>query len=344
MFLKNKLTLLHLCVRMLFCLVFCGIHAFAADPGASYPAQSMVSDQKAGSVLVYNIYTSSASEAWDVNSRINLTNTNATSSVAVHLFFIDGESCSVADSFLCLTPSQTITYLASDIDPGVTGYLIAVAVDRTGWPTNFNYLIGDAFVKLPSGHLGNLLAEAFAATFVADGAHDSSADTATLWFDGSGRPHSYNPLPRVLAADNLSSRASESTQYLVVNRIGGNLTASAAPVGSLFGLLYDDAERAFSFNLTTQYCQLAGVLSNSFPRTVPRLESIIPAGRSGWMRLTDNLSGSGILGSIFECNPAGNKADSFNGGHNLHKLSFNLTNAGTNYAPRLEIPIFPPAC
>ncbi len=35
--------------------------AFAADPGLVYPAASEVSDQKAGSVLFYNTYTSSAS-------------------------------------------------------------------------------------------------------------------------------------------------------------------------------------------------------------------------------------------------------------------------------------------
>jgi hypothetical protein len=326
-------------------LVFCSLHALAADPGQSYSAASMVSDQKAGSVLVYNVYSSDASQAHRVNSRINLTNTSLSSSASVHLFFVDGETCSIADSFLCLTPNQTVTYLASDVDPGVTGYLIAIAVDSSGWPANFNYLIGDVFVKLASGHYGNIGAEAFAATFTIDNdVHDPSTGTATLWFDGSGRPHSYNPLPRVLAADNLSSRADDTSQYLVVNRIGGNLGIASAPVGTLLGLLFDDAEHAYSFSFNSPYCQLRGEMTGSFPRTVPRLDTVIPAGRSGWMRLTDYAASSGILGAMFECNPADNKVNSFNGGHNLHKLLFNLTNAGTDSAPRLVIPIFPPAC
>ena len=343
---NHKHTLAQTCAYLLICFVLGTLSVMAADPGANYPASSMVSDQKAGSLLVYNVYASSASEPQDINSRLSITNTSAASSVAVHLFFIDGASCTVADSFLCLTPNQTISYLASDIDPGVTGFLIAVAVDRrTGQPINFNHLIGDVFVKIPSGHFGNLLAESFAATFTQTEEYDASAGSAMLWFDGSGRANSYNPLPRTLAADNLSGRATQSTQYLIVNRIGGDLSLSAAPVGTLFGLLFDDAEQAFSFNFTTPYCQLAGELANNFPRTVPRLESVIPAGRTGWMRLTDYGTTGGILGSVFDCSPVtGSVANAFNGAHNLHKLSFNLNGAGTANAPHLEIPLFPPAC
>ena len=60
--------------------------------------------------------------------------------VNVHLFFVDGTSCGVADAFVCLTANQTATFLMSDIDPGTTGFIVAVAVDQQGCPVNFNQL------------------------------------------------------------------------------------------------------------------------------------------------------------------------------------------------------------
>ncbi|MEK7830744.1 MAG: hypothetical protein AAB401_06625, partial [Acidobacteriota bacterium] len=104
----------------------------AVGPGGNFPSSAEMSDQKAGSVLVYNIYTSSTDPNRQ-NTRINLTNTNSQLAAFVHLFFVF-EGCSVADNFVCLTPNQTASFLMSDLDPGVTGYMVAVAVDALGCP------------------------------------------------------------------------------------------------------------------------------------------------------------------------------------------------------------------
>lgn len=310
------------------------INCPAAGPGALFPVTAEVSGQKAGSVLVYNLYSSSVAAPNTQNTRVSLTNTHPTQRIAVHLFFVDGATCSIADSLICLTPNQTASFLSSDIDPGTTGYIVAVASDLlTGCPVNFNFLIGDEFVKLSSGHAANLAAESFAALAGGLPLCDANSPTAVLNFDGV----SYNRVPRVLASSNIPSRADGNDTLLVLNRLGGNLATGAATLSSLFGIFYDDAEQPFSFSFNPGVCQLRSSLSNSFPRTTPRLEQIIPAGRSGWAKFY-SLNDQGLLGAVINFNPnATTAAGAFNQGRNLHKLA--LTSSAV-----LTIPIFPPNC
>jgi len=299
-------------------------------PGALAETTSPINDQKAGSVLIYNIYTSSTDPNRQ-NTRINLTNTNPSEAVAVHLFFVDGASCAVADSFICLTPNQTASFLASDLDPGTTGYIVAVASAANGCPLDFNYLIGDQYVKFGSGHAANLGAEAITAIDGGLPPCDGNSTTAVLEFNGL----SYNVVPRALALDNIPSRADGNDTLLILNRIGGNL--GTATLTGIFGILYDDAENALSFSFSPGLCQLRGSLSNNFPRTAPRFEQFIPAGRSGWIKLYSQ-NDQGLTGAVINFNPnAAASAGAFNQGHNLHVLSNTASMVYT-------IPVFPPNC
>ncbi len=302
-------------------------------PGVNLPPTSQVSATKSGSVLVFPYYTSDASNPSRTNTRISITNVENSWQACVHLFFVDGASCSVADSYLCLTPNQTTSFLMSDLDPGVSGYMVAVLVDCvTGCPLNLNTLIGDEYVKLASGHAANLAAEAIAGLPGATALCDSNSSATELKFDGV----MYNQLPRVLALSNLGSRADGNDTLLVINRIGGDLAGGAATLGTLFGLLYNDAENAFSFSFTAG-CQFRGVLTDSLLRTTPRLTTVIPAGRSGWLKLW-GANDVGLFGVALNFSPnAAANAGAFNQGHNLHKLT--LTPAAS-----LTIPVFPPSC
>jgi len=325
--------------------------ALAQNPGLPFPTTSEVSDQKAGAVLFYNVYSSSAVNANAENTRINLTNTSSTSSAFVHLFFVDGNSCSPADAFVCLTPNQTTSFLTSDVDPGTMGYLIAVATNPlTGCPTDFNFLIGDEFVKFATGHQANLGAEAFAAVVLSTsgpGTCDATATSATLFFDASaaGMPISLNRVPRVLAVDSIPSPADGASTLVIINRFGGNLLTGAATIGSIFGILYDEAEKGFSFTFFSAACQIKFLLSDNFPRTTPRFSRVIPAGNFGWMKFWTDDSTRGILGAVLYRNgAAATSPGAFNGGHNLHKLTLNNFGTGTTAAPSITIPIFPPTC
>jgi hypothetical protein len=310
------------------------VNCAAAGPGAPNPAQSEISDQKPGSVLIYPIYSSMMASPSRENARISITNTDPTRSVAVHLFFIEDDSSSVADTFVCLTPNQTASFLASDFDPDVTGYLIAIAVDqRTGCPINFNHLIGDEYVKLSTGHAANLAAEAFAALTGAPPICSDTTTTVDINFDGI----SYNAAPRALAADNIPSLVDGNSTLLVIDRIGGNLATGVSTIGQIFGIAYDDMEHSFSFEQSTSRRQFRMILSNTFPRTTPRLSSIIPSGRTGWLKFWRSSDG-GIIGAVINFNPnAAANASAFNQGHNLHHLKL-TTEASFN------MPVFPPSC
>lgn len=309
------------------------VNCQAIGPGAAPQAASPVSDQKAGSVLIYNVYTSSASAPNTQNTRISLTNVDQSRAAYVHLFFVDGSNCSVADSYICLTANQTTSFLASDLDPGTTGYIVAVAVDRQGCPINFNYLIGDEYVKFSSGHAANLGAEAISAIAGGLPACNENSVTAALAFDGV----SYNAVPRALALDNIPSRVDGNDTLLVLNRIGGSLATGAATLTNIFGIFYDDAETGVSFTFNPGVCQFRSSVSGAFPRITPRFETFVPAGRSGWLKLY-STNDQGILGAAlnFNANAEAN-AGAFNQGHNLHKLTLTTSASYT-------IPIFPPSC
>lgn len=313
----------------------------AADPGLMMPVNSAVSDQKTGSILVYNVYTSSVTSFLNQNSRISLTNTSDFVSANVHLFFVDGTSCSVADSYACLTQNQTISFLASDLDPGITGYLVVVAVDVRGCPVNHNYLIGDAYSKFVSGHTGNLTAVAMAAQFDTFTGCNASSTTAALVFDVAGTPNSYNPLPRTVAVSGIPDRATGNDMMLILNRMGGNLGTGIGGLGSLVGVLYDDGENAFSFTFSSAACQFRSSLTNNFPRTAPRFETIITAGRSGWLKMYADNPNIGLMGATFNHNPnSAALTTAFNGSRNMHVITLNNTGLAVSFT----IPVFPPSC
>ncbi|MFZ4986311.1 MAG: hypothetical protein ACOYLF_12695 [Blastocatellia bacterium] len=339
-------------------MLFVPLSVWGADPGLAFPSTSEMSDQKAGSLLVYNYFTSSACCALQENSRINITNTNSTEGVTVHLFFVDGSTCSVADSWLCLQPLQTSTFSLAEVDPGTSGYVVAIAAEgptgyhgggNTGRPISFNYLIGDEFITLASGHLANLGAEAFSvvdgtdpitgAPIPIDPAYVANTPTATILFNGT--PGNYNRVPHVVAVSSLPSPSdglsgSFDTQ-VILNRIGGSLLGQSDPLGNIFGNLYNDAGVSASLTFNSSSCQLKAGITRTFPRTVPRPNVHIPAGRTGWLRLYPPTLDVGLLGSVLVSDNSPSSTSPYSGGRNLHVLRMS---SSVTYM----MPVFPPTC
>ncbi len=292
------------------------------------PPEAAPSNTKPGSVLFFNFYSSDISKPQLENTRFNITNTDAARSVIVHLFFVNADDCRVADTFICMTPNQTVSFLASEYDPGVQGFLVAVAVDaQRGCPINFNHLIGSEFFKLQSGHAANLGAIAIAALPGGPMACDPTDTTARLDFDGTD----YNRVPRALAVDNIQSPLDGNSTLLILNRVGGNFsTGTATRLGDLLGLVYDDKEKGYSFTFDPSGCQYVNRLINGTPRISPPLTTVIPRGHTGWLRL-QHVTNAAMLGAVVSFHPNG-----FNQGHNLHALTY--TDAS------ITIPTFPPSC
>ncbi|NDD63114.1 MAG: hypothetical protein EBZ36_03910, partial [Acidobacteria bacterium] len=296
-------------------------------PGGLTAGMGALSGQRPASMLIYPLYTSSVN-AGGQESRFTLTNASPDLTSYVHLFFVDGTSCSVADMFVTLTPSQTVSFLASDLDPTVTGYLVALAVDDIGFPQHFNHLLGSVYVKFDSGHSANLPAAGIAA--LAGGIRPvmplETETSMDLYLDGI----SYSEIPRTLALSSIPSRADGNQTMLVVNRIGGNFVGSGGQrLSSLYGLLFDDRENAKSYTVAGGSCQIRLTLSGTTVRTTPRFDALIPAGRTGWMKISSSED-EGILGAMINYNPNG-----FNQGHLLHALT-------TTRSVVIKVPMIPP--
>jgi hypothetical protein len=295
--------------------------ALAADPGVDVPATSEISDQKAGSILIYNYYTSSPSGATNNhNTLINVTNTNATEDVYLHVFFV-ANTCTVADYYLFLSRNQTWSEPVSNFDPGFTGYIIMVAANDDGVPISFNYLIGDEYIKLPTGASANLGAEAVAAVYTGTlplSEAETGAPLVSLDFNGT----EYNRMPVVLAASNVPSRGDLNETTIVLNSVNGNLSLGLTSLPSRIPvLLYDDEERVFSTFLNGGACQVERLINDTNLRTVPRFTTVVPADKTGWLRINANGPVTHMLGAQFNFNPnAAARPDVFNGGHNLHIL------------------------
>jgi CSLREA domain-containing protein len=301
------------------------------EPGTPLPAGLRAGDDKPGSVIFFPIYASSGDSPQAENTRVSLTNNDRERRARVRLFFVNGASGGVADSFVCLGPTQTLNFLVSDYDPGVRGYIVAVAVDEHGCPTKFNQLTGSEQVKLQSGHAASLGATAFAALADAPAPCTPGAATATLRFDGVH----YNAAPRTLALSNLPAPADGNETLLVVSRLGGDLSGSGGgALGEFAGLLFDGEARAYAFNFTAAECQLRRVVSDAFPRTQPRWTSAVGRDTSGWLLFASRSNAAVVGVSINKATGAG----AFGQGHNLHYLDVTTT-------ATLTVPVLaPPAC
>ncbi len=187
--------------------------------GSNAP-RSHASSTKAGSVLFFHRYTSSSAQNSSINTLLSLTNTNPRDGVTVRLFLVS--DCLVKSSEVNLSPSQTATLLASDLDADHNGYIIATAIDGRGVPTQFNWLIGAATMRDSLGHEATY--NAFSVAKRTGGAVNAAdgAVTADLLFDGTV----YDQLPKNVAVDNIPVQTGPAAAFsdVILYSPSSNLT------------------------------------------------------------------------------------------------------------------------
>jgi hypothetical protein len=308
--------------------------------------QIEVSDQKPGSILVFPYYTSNAQTKADTRITIsNLAGTlsplpqppnpgtiAATGTIIVHVFFLRGSDCQQSDMFVCLTKGASISVKASEQDPEVTGYVVAVAVNEMGRGSHANALIGNAFVSTPDV-AGNYGAEAFAALPVPQVANPfgfelpmNPDNTQNLNLDGV----QFDRAPDQFAVE-IQSPNDATGQTIVHASVNGDIAGAAMTNVSQLGtgLVVRGDEKQGSFvRFISGNCQSVNVINAGAPRVPTGLGVFLPKGSIGTMVYNTSAGSVGLL-----LTP---KSNAWSGIRTLHKTR--TRNA------RLVVPVFMPVC
>lgn len=295
---------------------------------AAVAAALRQSDQKPGSVLFYHRYLSSIGTSSGNNTTISITNTSLTDSVKVRMFFISSIDCQPFEQAICLAAQQTTSFVMSDFDPGTTGYVIAVACDAQGRPTQFNWLIGNAQLRqtspLNSQKFDSTLS-AIALAKITSGALTPANNVAEMAFDNT----TYDRLPAQLAADNLPSQGTSAANA------NATVLSLYRPLASLAGGA-PSAQLNFTLNNSTGQSttgtQALGCYTDmrlSSLRVNPTVATTLPVGKTGWMRISAADNGP-LIGAQFN-------SGLYTSGTSLRAVTF-----ASDY--RIAIPIKVPGC
>ncbi len=244
--------------------------------GSSAP-RSASGGTKAGSVLFFHKYTSDTNRQNEVNTLITLTNTNPRDAVGVRIFFV--HDCMYEDQFVTLVGNQSRTLVASRESPGKTGYVMAVAVNSQGLPSQFNWLIGNANLRDGSGHEASYNAFAVAKRSAGPVSFNDGGSSFDIKFDNT----EFDRLPKLVAIDSLQNQDPVAgpavTTGVALYSPVADLVREQPAAFNLTATAYDNTGRPVSQELGVS-CMLNKSVGEVW--TVPPFNSIISANRPGW--------------------------------------------------------------
>jgi hypothetical protein len=248
--------------------------------GSNAP-RSSASSTKAGSVLFFHKYTSDTARVNEVNTLITLTNTNPRDAAIVRVFFVhDGI---FEEQFVTLAANQSRTLLASKQSPNMAGYVMAVAVNSQGAPTQFNWLIGAASLHDDFGHEASYNAFAVAKRSAGPVNFNENGQSASIKFDNT----EFDRLPKTVAIDSLenqdpSAGPAVATEVSLYSPLTDLSTMTPGPY-VVSATAYNGGGKAFTQELNVDTALHASV-EQIWTQTP--FSSIVPADHPGWASFT----------------------------------------------------------
>jgi hypothetical protein len=284
------------------------------EGGGPMPAPHI--EHAPGSILIFPIIKSSASDPTNLNTRVWISN-QGPYSVRMLVFFIDGSTGYLSASYIRLTEKQVMTFLASDMAPDLTGFLIAICIDEDGYPIDNNYLIGSAAVKI-TGY-GSCSVQAYTIRALRSLTYSTGVESVNLNFDGVD----YEFLPSTLLANDIASYTDNNRGLVILNNIAGSLQGRLTPWGT------DTLEKKVYEMIGIEHSQFWGSLSGPqlyktlADADIPLFTTYIPTGEIGSISFASSDLTKGLIGAVLNYN-ADSNAGSFSGG-SLLQVSDYLT-------------------
>lgn len=278
-------------------------------------AAKLVGDQKPGSVLFFNRYTSNASNPGREDSMINITNTSPMTDAQIRLFLVNGATCQTTEVQICLAAQESTSLLMSDLDPGVRGYVIAVATDLQGQPIQFNWLTGNVIIRQLASNNGvsyNSMLGAVAIAKRKEGTVNNVNGVAEMSFDDVN----YDRLPGQIAFDSVPSQVSASNAttlsvYRPITDINGAVPGASVQITG-WGRNAQGQIVPSTGNLSSA-CY-SDVIMTTFRLQPTPISQLLPSGATTWFSASSNDL-LPLMGAQF------NSGD-FNSGSNARPLSF----------------------
>ncbi|MEP7340633.1 MAG: hypothetical protein ABI977_23075 [Acidobacteriota bacterium] len=278
-------------------------------------AAMLAGDQKPGSVLFFNRYTSNASNSTREDTTFNLTNTHPATAAYVRLFLVSATTCQTTELQLCLAAQQTVSFLMSDVDPGTKGYVIAVATNLQGEPIQFNWLTGNVIVKQPGGNITGSYASLMNAVAVAkrkDGNVPNTNGLAEMVFDDTN----YDRLPAQIAFDGVPSQSGGSNATLLsfyrpITDLSGSVPNASVQVT---GWGKNNQGQVISSTGNVSSACYSDIAMGTFRLQPTPISQLLPSGATAWFAASSNDL-LPLLGTQFN-------SGEYNSGANARPLSF----------------------